>query len=155
MQQIPNIKFTKEGYESTIKKRDRLLTERKEAVVNLRQAREMGDLSENGYYKAARARLSFIDSSLRHLNKLIRFGKIVQNKIHDKIDIGSTVTITDGINKFVYHIVGNFESDPKSGKISTFSPIGKSLTGRREGDQIVVDTPGGIKKYKIVNFSYE
>lgn len=66
------IPFTQDGYNNFLEEKKKLLSERPEAVDHLRRAREMGDLSENGYYKASRARLSALDARLRHLERLIR-----------------------------------------------------------------------------------
>ncbi|KKU87929.1 MAG: Transcription elongation factor GreA [Candidatus Gottesmanbacteria bacterium GW2011_GWA2_47_9] len=73
------ILFTAKGYQQVLVEKEKLLTERPEAVEHLRKAREMGDLSENGYYKASRARLSFLDARIRRVERLIRLGVIVQS----------------------------------------------------------------------------
>jgi len=70
--------------------------ERPDAVEHLRKAREMGDLSENGYYKAARARLSFLDAQLRRLERLVKLGIIVESTGLGKVDIGCKVKISNG-----------------------------------------------------------
>ncbi len=146
-----SIPFTHDGYQALLDEKARLLTERPDAVENLRKAREMGDLSENGYYKASRARLSTLDARLRHLERLIRFGKIVESANTGFVDIGSTVTMTDGNKESIFTIVGGYESDPNKQTISYLSPIGKALMGKQEKESIAVTVPSGVVTYRIVS----
>lgn len=143
------IPFTKVGYEKVLKEKADLMAERPDAVEHLRKAREMGDLSENGYYKAARQRLSFIDARLRSLTRLVKLGVIVTSANSGKVDIGSTVVISDGTKEFTYTIVGGYESDPTKGTISYMSPIGKSLMGKKPGDSATIQVPAGTVIYTI------
>ncbi|MCL4387010.1 MAG: transcription elongation factor GreA [Patescibacteria group bacterium] len=147
---MKRILFTKEGYEKVKKERDELIALRQEAVENLARARELGDLSENSLYKAARARLSSIDNRIRRLSELLKIGEVVEKPTGETIGIDSIVTVTDGKKIRVFHIVGGYESDPLSGKISHNSPIGKALVGKRVGDSINVDVPAGKVSYKIL-----
>ncbi len=144
------IPFTQEGYDKLLEEKKKLISERPEAVDHLRKAREMGDLSENGYYKASRAKLSSLDARLRHLEKLIRFGKVVQSANTGFIDIGSIVTIIDGGKEATYTIVGGYESDPSKGTISYLSPLGKALMGKKGGDTVDVKTPTGTRTIQIL-----
>lgn len=143
------IAFTTEGFDKVQKEHQELILRRKDAVIQLRTAREMGDLSENGAYKAARHELSTIDRRLRHLNMLLRFGRVVEKKTSNQVDIGSTVVVDDGNQKREFVIVGNFESNPIAGKISTISPIGRALMGKRIDDSVNVQTPSGIITYTV------
>ena len=149
----PSIPFTKEGYERIQHEYDQLLNERKDAVVQLQKAREMGDLSENGFYKAAKTKLSSIDHNLHRLRYLIRFGKVKEINADDTIDIGNIVLVDDGTKKRSFTIVGGHESNPLEGKISNFSPIGKALIGKKIGDMVNVQTPGGNITYRILGIS--
>jgi len=146
----PTIPFTREGYQKVIEEKAKLLSERPEAVEHLRKSREMGDLSENGYYKASRARLSFLDSRIRRVERLVRLGRVVESAGSGIVDIGSHVIITDGKNNFEYSIVGGYESDPAQKTISNYSPIGRALMGKKKGDSVVVNAPSGPKTYSIV-----
>jgi transcription elongation factor GreA len=147
------IPFTQEGYDKLLSEKKKLISERPEAVDHLRKAREMGDLSENGYYKASRAKLSSLDSRLRHLEKLIRLGRVVQTAHTGFVDIGCTVTITDGSKEFTYTLVGGYESDPIHHTISYISPLGKSLMGKKEKDVVSVNAPKGLVTYTILHIS--
>lgn len=145
------IPFTKDGYQKVLEEKTKLLSERPEAVEHLRKSREMGDLSENGYYKASRARLSFLDARIRRVERLVRLGRIVESKGNSVVDIGSTVTITNGTKEFEYAIVGGYESDPTQKTISHISPIGKALVGKKIHDAIEVHTPSGMVHYTILS----
>src|SRR5512135_3767572 len=114
----PRIPFTKEGYQKILEEKAKLAAERPDAVEHLRLARNMGDLSENGYYKASRQRLSFIDSRIRRVERLIRLAKIVESTHTGAVDIGSVVTVSDGTDEYQYTIVGGYESDPSKKSIS-------------------------------------
>jgi len=150
LNQPKRIMFTKDGYQKILDEKSKLLSQRPEAVDHLKKARDMGDLSENGYYKASRAKLSSLDARLRHLERLIRLARVVESSHQGIIDIGSTVTISDGTNKFVYSVVGGYESDPSKGTISHNSPIGRALMGRKVGDTIVVKAPSGEQTFTIL-----
>lgn len=143
------IPFTKEGYQQVLDEKAKLLAERPIAVEHLHKAREMGDLSENGYYKAARAKLSGIDANLRRLERLVRLGRVVENSVTGFVGFGSTVVISDGTKDFEYTVVGGYESDPKNKTVSHMSPIGKALMNKRVGDQIFVQAPSGTKQFTL------
>lgn len=143
------ITFTKVGYENLKKEYQELLNSRKPAVEDLKKAREMGDLSENGYYKAARMKLSSIDYNLRRLKYLIKSATVVE-KQKEFIDVESKVILESNGKKIEYLIVGGYESNPLEGKISHLSPLGKQLIGKKAGQEVVVTTPSGKMSYKIV-----
>jgi len=150
MRKIQPISFTKEGLENIKKEYEALLAERPQAVKNLTEARNMGDLSENGLYKGTRARLSSIDATLRRLKNTIKLAVVEKVRTNGTIGIGSEVTVSDGKNNRIFYIVGTYESDPASGKISAYSPIGKSLLNKNVGDKAEVQTPSGIVFYEIL-----
>ena len=127
------IYFTKKGYEDKRKEYEELLNKRPDAVKDLAKAREMGDLSENGYYKSARFKLSDIDRQLRHLKHLLKVGRVKETN-GVGIDIGSLVTMQTASGERTYEIVGTYEAHPSDGKISLDSPLGKALFGKKEGD---------------------
>jgi len=138
------IPFTKEGYQKLLEDRTKFLAARPEAVENLRKSREMGDLSENGYYKASRQQLSFLDSRIRRVERLIKLAKIIEP---------TRVKLSDGKNEYEYKIVGGYESDPVKHTISQQSPLGRAVTGKKANDVVEVHTPNGIKKYTILSIS--
>ena len=151
MKKFERIPFTKDGYQKVLDEKQKLLLARPEAVRHLSLAQGMGDLSENGYYKASRARLSALDGRLRHLEKLIRFGRIVPTFATDSVQIGTRVIVRDNTGEHTYTIVGGYESDPSKQTISHKSPIGRALLGKRVGDSVEVHAPVGVKRLTITS----
>lgn len=145
------IAFTKEGYAKVEKEYLDLTQKRKAAVIALRTAREMGDLSENGAYKAARWELGGIDRQLRRLSYLLKMGRIVETKNEGIVDFGRKITISDGSKDTTFVLVDRFESDPSKNKLSVTSPIGRVIVGKRVGDEVSVVTPSGSKHYTITH----
>jgi transcription elongation factor GreA len=142
--------FTQEKYDQNKKEYQELLIERKDAVFHLAKAREMGDLSENGYYRSSKSRLSSIDFNLRKLSNFIKNGSVI-NFINKGIaEIGCLITIKNNDELTRYYIVGREEADPKMGKISNESPLGKLLLGKRVGESVLLKTPSGQITYKIL-----
>jgi len=150
---IRTIRFTKDGYDKLKADYDALIAQRPEAVEDLRKAREMGDLSENGFYKAARAKLSSIDSRLRRLTGILKDATIIEPTKTGAIGIGTTVTLSDGNKEFTYEMVGDLEANPSQGKISLLSPIGRAIAGRKEGERVTITIPTGEIHYRIVKIA--
>ncbi|PIP52957.1 hypothetical protein COX08_03595 [Candidatus Beckwithbacteria bacterium CG23_combo_of_CG06-09_8_20_14_all_34_8] len=148
---IPIIKFSKEGYEKLSINLIKLEQQREKAIESLQKAREQGDLSENGAYKAARYELGNVDRQLRLVKYQLRFGKVIEKTTNDKIDFGSTITIDNGNKKMIFTLVGGYESDPKQNKLSTYSPIGKAVIGKKVGETVLVQTPSGERKFTIIS----
>lgn len=147
------IPFTKDGFKQILAEQKKLLAERPEAVEHLRKSREMGDLSENGYYKASRQRLTFLDGRIRRVERLVKLAIIVESSNTGIVDIGSTVTIKDGEQMFTYTVVGGYESDPTKKTISHISPLGKALMGKKMYDTAIMTAPAGVKTFTIVSIS--
>lgn len=149
----PKIPFTKEGYEKVQNVFNTLSQKRKEVLIRLQAAREMGDLSENGAYQGARFELSSIDRQLRQLKYQLKYGEITESKNSGIVDFGSTVTLDDDTDKTTYTIVGTFESDPTLHTLSGNSPVGKAIMGKRVGDKVIVSLPTGQIEYTILRIS--
>jgi len=148
----PNAKkihFTPDGFEKLKKEQQKLLDERPTAVAELKRAREMGDLSENGAYKGAKFKVSQIDRRVRELQYLIKHAYI-ENVIEGIVGVNTTVIVSDDVHEKQFHIVGEHEADPLAGKISPYSPVGSQLMGRKEGEKVVIQTPKGVLTYTIV-----
>lgn len=145
------IPFTADGFAEVKKQHEHYLSERPAAVENLRKSREMGDLSENGYYKASRQRLSFIDGRIRHFYKLLKLGRIVQTAANGTVQIGSKVRVKGSAAERTFTIVGGYESNPNEEKISHISPIGRALMGKRTGDRVSVPVPSGNVEYTVLS----
>lgn len=146
---MTNIFFTNQGFKKVKNEYEELIEKRKDAVSTLRRAREMGDLSENGLYKAAKFELGNIDRTLRRLTHFINKG-VIATKPKGKIGIGSKVIVTEKTKKKEFEIVGDFEAVPSENKISSNSPLGKALMNMKEDEAFEIDTPAGKKSYKIL-----
>lgn len=146
---IKKILLTSEGLREKEQEKADLKLQRVSAVKELVTARNMGDLSENGAYKAARFRLSGIDRRLRYLENVLRRVVVTEKRTDGHVGIGSQIVVNDGEKELVLTIVDSHESDFMRGKISLYSPIGKALMGRREKDIVEVVTLKGKVKYSI------
>ena len=119
----------------------------------IQKAREFGDLRENAEYKAALERQSMVKARIRQIQERLSEVKSIDvSKIPtDRIAYGSTVVLydLDKDEKVTYQLVTSEESDPGAGKISTVSPIGQALMGKKEGDTATVRTPTGVRNFEI------
>lgn len=145
------IRFTAQGYKKLKEEYEGLLKSRPFAVEDLKKARELGDLSENGYYKASRAKLSSIDHRLYRLKISLKQAIILDKPQNSGAAIGNSVILSDGKKEYTYTIVGDLEANPMDGKISLLSPLGKAIEGRKINEEIEFDTPSGKIKYTIKN----
>jgi len=128
---------------------------RKEVVERIKIARSFGDLSENSEYDSAKEEQAFVEGRITTIENMIRNAKIINEDETsiDEVSLGRTVTfieLPDGEEES-YSIVGSAEADPFEGKISNDSPIAKSLLGRKVGEEVVVQTPGGEMVVKITS----
>lgn len=144
------IPFTKQGYENLKEALKKEIVRRPAAVEVLKRGREMGDLSENGLYKAAKMELGNIDRQIRHLQNLLLHGKPFAPADNQTIQLGHKVLVETESGKREFEITGEYEADPTANKISIRSPIGHSLMGRKVGDRTVIDAPQGKAEYKIL-----
>ncbi|MEN9406796.1 MAG: Transcription elongation factor GreA [Candidatus Parcubacteria bacterium] len=148
------LRFTKQGYEDLQKKYQETLASRPDAVEHLRKSREMGDLSENGYYKSSRAKLSFIDRQLREMSSSLKRATVISTHNNTTIGIGCKVTLEiDGTVEH-FEIVGDMEADPGNGKISLLSPLGSVLNGKTKNDTAILKAPSGERHYSIKDINY-
>jgi transcription elongation factor GreA len=149
------IYLTQEGLDALKKELEELTkVKRPDVVKQLSEAREQGDLSENGAYTAAKEELAFIDGRLEELEMLIKQASVITDHKGDNlISLGSEVTVTVNGKKEVFHLVGEWEADPTARKISHESPLGKALMGKSIGDEVSVEAPAGTIMYSIVSIS--
>ncbi len=126
---------------------------RVELPKQIKTAKEWGDLRENAEYHAALARQQFVQARIRDLRqRLSEISSIDASQLpHDKAAYGSTVVLYDPQRdeEITYRLVTPEESDPQGGLISTTSPVGRSLMGREEGDEVKVTTPAGPRTFEI------
>ena len=121
------------------------------------KARAHGDLSENAEYHAAKDRQGFVNARLGQLKKrLAEMSMVDFTKIpHDRVGLGSTVVVLDTKRdeEITYNLVTSEEADPANGNISTTSPIGRALLGKEVGDEVKVQSPGGVKQLEILKLT--
>ncbi|MBR4692527.1 MAG: transcription elongation factor GreA [Oscillospiraceae bacterium] len=125
----------------------------KEVAEQIREARSFGDLSENSEYDEAKTEQGKLYSKIAEIQELIDNAEIIEITADgDAIGMGYRVVILeDGETvEEVYEIVGSQESDPRAGRISEDSPIGRALIGKRAGDEVLVEAPGGDFRFRIV-----
>jgi transcription elongation factor GreA len=148
--------LTKEGFQKLQEELDHLRTaKRQEVAERLHEAMEGGELIENAEYEAAKNEQAFVEGRIQELDLLLATAQIIEEngkpKKNDAIQVGSKVTIKEGnFEAETFSIVGAAEANPREGKISNESPIGKAILGHKFGDIVKVETPGGTYNVKIV-----
>ncbi len=145
--------YTPQGFKALQEELDYLLNVRvEENKKEISTARSFGDLSENSEYDAAKEEQGKIHARIAELREMIAHAKVLDESQIDesKISVGSIVVVFNkerNIEK-KYHIVGSYETDPKNGKISDDSPIGRAIIGAREGDEVLVVGP--IEQHLVI-----
>lgn len=152
--------LTAEGAAELRKELDDLINvKRPELAARLREAIGQGDLSENADYSDAKEQQAFLEGRILYLEALLRSAKIIDDpsaaaKAPLEVQPGCEVTIqAEGETPETYRIVGAAEADPRNGKISNESPMGSALLGRRKGETVKVQTPGGEWVVKIIRIA--
>lgn len=151
----PNNKvlLTKEGLEELKVEYNQLThVKRPDTVQRLSDARDLGDLSENSEYAAAKQDLAFIDGRILELEEIIHGAKLISgNHTKSQVDLGCKVILHVNGKKEEFNLVGEWEADPMAKKISHESPLGKALMGKKVGDKVEVEAPAGKVMYKILS----
>jgi transcription elongation factor GreA len=148
--------LTKQGYKKLEEELEYLRTvKRKEVAARLHEAAEssLGEFVEDPEFEAAKNEQSFVEGRIRELELLLANAKVItkRRKKNGLVEVGSTVVIKEGrANPEEYQIVGAAEANPREGKISHESPLGRALIGAKEGDKVEVSAPSGAFKVKIV-----
>ncbi len=150
---MPSSYLTQEGYERLLKELDYLRTDKRTEVADrLRNAMEDGELIENAELEAAKNEQSFVEGRIKELEILLANAKLIEeNANNDTIQVGSKVKVKeDGFDPEEYVIVGHAEADPRLGRISNESPLGKALLNHKAGDKVKVEAPGGAFEIDIL-----
>ncbi|PIE67275.1 MAG: transcription elongation factor GreA [Deltaproteobacteria bacterium] len=152
MERIP---MTREGYQALKKELEHLKSvERPQVIRAIEEARSHGDLSENAEYDAAKERQGFIEGRVSELGYKLGNAEIidVDNLPKDRAVFACTVVLEniDTGEDVEYQLVGPEESDIEKGRISVISPLGKAIIGKKPGEEIVLNAPGGKRVYELV-----
>ena len=158
MSKEQKLTFTQQGYNEMIAELDYLKNVRRAEVVHeIEVARSFGDLSENSEYDEARTEQAKVEARIKELEEKVNNAILIDESKIDLsvISVGSTVkgyNVTDD-EEFEYSLVGSNEADPMNGRISDLAPVGKALIGKRAGDTVTVETPGGELKLEVKEVS--
>jgi transcription elongation factor GreA len=151
--------ITREGYDRLRAELQRLeQKERPRVIQAISEAREHGDITENAEYEAAKEKQAMLEGKINDLHNKLSQCEIVE------VEKGSTGRVTFGITveledldtgeEMQYRLVGPYEADLAQGTISVTSPIGRALIGKEPGDEVKVQTPGGVKNLEILDIHY-
>ena len=152
---MDRVPVTKQGFEALQKELQNLKkVERPQNIKAIEEARAHGDLSENAEYAAAKDRQGFIEGRINELEfKLSHIDIIETDKLpKDRAVFGSKVVLEniETGEDVSYQLVGPDESDIENGRISVSSPLGKAILGRKPGDELTLEVPGGKRSYELV-----
>jgi len=148
------IYLTEEGLEELTRELEELKTvKRAEVIQALKEARALGDLSENAEYDAARNEQAIVEGRIKELEIMIENVEIISEKNNGKVNIGSTVNLSyiGEDEEEEYKIVGSQEADPFQNRISNESPLAMALLGHKKGDVVTVDSPTGEYDVEILD----
>jgi transcription elongation factor GreA len=150
---MPTSFLTREGYEKLQEELDMLRSSKRQEIANrLHEAMEGGELIENAEYEAAKNEQAFVEGRIKELEILLATARVIsETEKAETIQIGSKVTIQEeGNEPEMYTIVGAAEANPRGGRISNESPLGKALLNRKVGDHVQVDAPAGSFMVTVV-----
>jgi transcription elongation factor GreA len=155
---LERIPITPAGYDA-LKQKVRQLkeVERPDVIRAIQEARAHGDITENAEFEAAKERQAFVEQQISELGHKIACAEVIDpSKVNtDRVMFGCTVAL-ENLNtqeEVRYQLVGPDESDVSQRRISVLSPLGKAMIGKRVGDEIVVQAPGGQRRYELVDIS--
>ena len=150
--------MTPEGYRRIEKEIDELEAKRPGIIAAIKKAREMGDLSENAEWEAAKEALVNIENQMGVLARKLDTADVVEPKRAPKgvIALGAKVRVLDlDIDEEEeYQLVGAGEVDVRAGKIPTTSPVGQGLLRKKVGDEVEIEVPRGVLRYKVLSVEY-
>jgi transcription elongation factor GreA len=143
--------LTKEGLDKLAAELEELRTVRRSEVAErIKYAKDFGDISENAEYEAAKNEQGMLEGRILTLEMMVRNAVIIEQvEVGGVVQVGSTVEVKDEFGTQAFTIVGPAEVDVTSGRISMESPVGKALLGRRIGDKVAVQSPGGVRELKV------
>ncbi|GAC1426044.1 MAG: transcription elongation factor GreA [Ktedonobacteraceae bacterium] len=129
-------------------------TRRAEVAQYLHDAKEAGDVIDNAAYEDAKVEHARLEARIYELEQMLGRAKLISHVNSDVVSLGSIIRLSTPDNReYNYSIVGAFEADPRAGRISNESPVGKALLGHKVDDLVIVSTPGGVKEYTILSIA--
>lgn len=150
---MPPSFLTLEGYQKLQEELDYLRTTKRQEVANrLHEAMEGGELIEDAEYEAAKNEQAFVEGRIQELEILLANARVIEDTgVREVIQVGAKVTVQeDGNEPEIYTIVGPAEANPRNGRISNESPLGRALMDKRAGETVRVDAPGGSFTVQIL-----
>jgi transcription elongation factor GreA len=155
MKRVP---ITRQGYGDLMSELTRLKrVDRVQVMKAIEEARSHGDLTENAEYDAAKEKQGLIEGKIRDIESRLTRSEIIDTKNlpSGRVVFGSVVLLEnlDTGEQVQYEIVGPDESDVKQGKISSSSPVGRALIGKKVDDEVSVRAPGGIRNFQVIRIS--
>ena len=154
---IQRTPMTRQGYDRMKEELERLKRVERPAITRaIAEARAHGDLSENAEYHAAREKQGFTEARITDLETKVSTAEVIDPPTSgDRVTFGSTVRVEDEDGKeSTYQIVGSDETDPARGRISVMAPLARTLIGKRVGDSVVAQLPGGKKRFEILEANF-
>lgn len=146
------IYLTSEGFLKLEEELNEAKTVKRPEIINaIKEARALGDLSENAEYSSARDNQAKLEARIKEIEYTLEHAIIIENSKDGKVKVGSVVTIKyDDNEEEEYTIVGTNEADPFENKISNESPIARAIIGKKENDKVTVESPNGSFDVEIV-----
>ena len=152
MTNTDEVYVTEQGLEDMKKELEYLKMEKRPAVIEaLKEARALGDLSENAEYTAAREKQNRVEARIAEIEGILDGAQIIKSDGDGTISLGDHVVVSLNGKESAFDVVGAIEADPANNKISHESPLGKALMGKKVGDEVSITTPKGEKVYKVVS----
>ncbi|MBU2575684.1 transcription elongation factor GreA [Patescibacteria group bacterium] len=145
--------LTEEGYKKAKDEIEHLKkVKRPEIISRIKDAKELGDLSENAEYADAREEQSFTEGRILELENVLKNAQVIKSDESDPsfVQVGDEVTVKKDGSTSTYIIVGSNEANPAEGRISNVSPIGEALLGKCENEEVSIKTPKHESKWKII-----
>lgn len=145
-------KMTPTGYQQIEDEIARLKKERPRRIQILKEARSLGDLSENTEYTSAKRELGHLQSRLRYLGKQLKYAQVIKSKANGRVNLGRTVQLkfVEDDEEAEYQIVGRMEADLAKGKIAFDSPLGQAIMKKTAGTTVTVAAPAGDYHVTII-----
>ena len=127
------------------------MVRRAEVADRIQQAKMDGDISESGEYEDAKNEQAWVEGRIRTLEYMLQHAQIIEHTKSSTIGLGSRVKLRDGDGEeYDWLIVGSAEANPRNARISNESPVGQALMGRKKGDKVKVNTPGGVEEFTVL-----